>query len=338
MTNIFVVACWSIIKGMQQERSKRHELDSSLVKDYAEVFINRWDMYPLQLPGGTYASVKKPLSLDLVTAHLLGKVTLGAYALDGESHAKWVCFDADGQVAWQQLRNVAASLTEHAQPVFLEPSRRGGHLWLFTPKITGLTARRFAKQLLAEHDIAIKEIFPKQDRLHSGPGSFVRLPLGVHLKTGRRYHFVDLEGEPIAPTIREQMAILAAPPLLSPEFIEDKAARYQKPQQKPRANPGLSKQSTPDSSLPLSEQIKRAVSVIDFVSQYVELDRSNRGHCPFHDDEHKSFQVDPKRNFWHCYAGCKGQTVIDFEMRWRERHGQSAAWNDVLRDLATRLL
>src|SRR5438105_10137119 len=95
---------------------------------------------------------------------------------------------------------------------YRELSRRGGHLWLFPPPTTGTDIRRFAKQLLIQHKIPEKrgnapgiEIYPKQDVLVTGPGSLVRLPLGIHRVTSKRYSFITADGKPLAPTVREQM-------------------------------------------------------------------------------------------------------------------------------------
>jgi DNA primase len=39
-----------------------------------------------------------------------------------------------------------------------------------------------------------------------------------------------------------------------------------------------------------------------FVSKYVELDETGRGHCPFHPpDIHPSFAVNKARDFWICF-------------------------------------
>ncbi len=314
------------------------ELEREVVRGYAETFINRWDMYSVQRPNGRYYSVKKRLDMELVALHLQGVPTLGAYALDPQSQAKWICFDADDGIEWRRLQDMAAELARASVAAYLEPSRRGGHLWLFTPQIDGSVARRFAQQLMVEHNVAVEEVFPKQARLKTGPGSFVRLPLGVHRKTGKRYYFVDLEGQPIAPTVREQIALLASPTLVSRAYIDEVLDRV-KETSKPDPRP-LQCTITPDASLPLTAQIKQAVSVYDFVVfEYgLDLDEKGLGYCPFHDDEHPSFQVDRERNYWHCYAGCKGQTVIDFELRWRERHGLETDWNEVLHDLAVRVL
>ena len=77
-------------------------------------------------------------------------MTLGAYALDAESRAKWVCFDADDEEGFANLERATLALAQAAQPGYLERSRRGGHLWLFFSPISGLDARRFGTQLAQE--------------------------------------------------------------------------------------------------------------------------------------------------------------------------------------------
>ena len=67
----------------------------------------------------------------------------------------------------------------------------------------------------------------------------------------------------------------------------------------------------------LSERIKAAISVPDFVLQYVELDWRGMGLCPFHDDKVASFGVHAPGNYWHCFACDSGGSVIDFWMQWR---------------------
>jgi hypothetical protein len=68
----------------------------------------------------------------------------------------------------------------------------------------------------------------------------------------------------------------------------------------------------------LSERIKASVTVLEFVSQYVDLKPTASGAidlCPFHDDHHPSSGVNDEGNYWHCFAGCSGGSVIDFWMR-----------------------
>ena len=50
----------------------------------------------------------------------------------------------------------------------------------------------------------------------------------------------------------------------------------------------------------------------------MELSPTGRGLCPFHDDHRASFSVNPEENYWNCFAGCGGGSVIDFWMRWQD--------------------
>jgi hypothetical protein len=322
---------------MGKERPRDGEIDEGVIDAYAATFISRMDMYPLQLADGRYISIRKPLSLDLIMAHLKGTITLGAYALDQENRAKWLCLDADDRDQWSGLWRMAHVLHQQGVTPYLEPSRRGGHLWLFFSPLSGADVRRFGIQLLAGHDLLDVELFPKHDELKTGPGSLVRLPLGCHQKTGRRYHFVSLSGEPLAPTVREQIHLRAAPERVPQDYIGQVLKQAPAP---------VEFSPTPEFTPPagevtgetLSERLKRRISVYDFVSQYVALDGQGRGFCPFHPDEHKSFGVNASKNFWHCFAGCGGGSIIDFLMLWREKNGEDSSFTATVRALAKMLL
>ncbi|MBI1258514.1 MAG: hypothetical protein GC204_13685 [Chloroflexi bacterium] len=327
---------------MPQEREPYHELDPNLIAAYSAIFIPRTDVYPLQLEDGRYISIKRTLYPDLVVAHLKGFITIGAYALNTENKAKWLCFDADDEDLWHKLNQLSDSLAERDVPSYLELSRRGGHLWLFFSPLSGSDTRRFGKQLLADHEIEPLELYPKQNELTTGTGSFVRLPLGKHRLTGRRYHFITRTGEPLAPTVREQLAILARPQHIPQPFIDDVLSRAPEAKQvsptppfqerKPSKKRQISTREQP------SERIKAAVGVLEFVSRYVELDSQGRGFCPFHPDEHKSFAVSQDGNYWHCFAGCGGGSIIDFWMKWREKQGDDGSFTATVTDLANQLL
>ena len=213
-----------------------------LVKGYSQTFINRFDAYPKQRIGKrSYDTIYQPLTTHLLYEHLLGgKVTLGAYALSPTSKAKWVALDADNDEDWQVFIQMSLDLETKGIRTRLEQSRIGGHLWFFTPEILGSVAHQFGKQLVFEYGLPEKqtEVFPKQERLReNGVGSFVRLPLGVHQASGKRYYFVTHEGQPLAPTIREQIALMISPPLVPIEFISLVVERYQERVQAERPRP-----------------------------------------------------------------------------------------------------
>jgi hypothetical protein len=322
---------------VSQEREPRPELDREIVAAYAATFIPRFDVYPIQLPNGAYVSVKKPLNTELVAAHLTGSITLGAYALDAQSRAKWICLDADNDDNWQGLLDLAHDLEQEQVPAYLELSRRGGHLWLFLEAISGKEARRFGKQLLFGRGLSNVELYPKQDELKTGTGSLVRLPLGCHRLTGKRYHFINPDGEPLAPTIRAQIQLLAQPQRVPHAFITE-VLRYASDTTPPPPTPPFPSHRDETHGATPSERIKNHISVYDFVSRYVPLDASGRSYCPFHDDQRKSFAVNEKGNYWHCFAGCGGGSVIDFWLKWRETHGQSPDFNETITELAQMLL
>ncbi len=320
-----------------RERANRPDLEPQFVADFAATFISRHDVYPIQLDNGTYVSVHKPRTDEIIAAHLKGYITIGAYALDRNGWAKWLCFDADDDKRWKGLLRLAHQLEKDSMVPYLEPSRRGGHLWLFTPTIPGFQIRRFGKELLREQKLTKIEIYPKQDRPVTGPGSLVRLPLGIHKLTGRRYHFINLDGTPLARTIRDQIKVFANPERVPQAFID--SVLENAPAHEPLSpTPQFTPKRDSDVSGPPSERIKAAISVFDFVNQYVELDSRGKGTCPFHDDQIKSFQVSEDGNYWHCYAGCKGQTIIDFWMLWREAHHHKGDFKSTVKELAKMLL
>ncbi len=300
---------------------------------FSKTFIQRKDCYPLQLSTGRYICVKKQLTTTHIIDHIRSKHTLGAYALDTNSVARWLCLDADHDDDWLQLLQLAKVLHKDNIPVYLETSRRGGHLWLFTPPLSGTDIRRFGKTLLKQHGLPTRiELYPKQDQLKTGPGSLVRLPLGVHRKTGKRYPFIQLNGTLLAPTIREQVVVLSQPRRVPRPFIDHILAQFAETQPPP---PSLQlTEVSPIDGKHLSERIKAVISVRDFVSRYVELNERNVGNCPFHDDQNPSFGVNDRENYWACWASCGGGSIIDFWSRWREKQGQDGSFTATITDLA----
>ena len=303
----------------------------TLAQEMDHTFILRHDLYSRQLEDGSYVCVQKPLNAGHLIAHLKGDLTLGAYTLDVESKTRYIVFDADDSEQFARLVNMAGRLDQQGVPSYLEQSRRGGHLWLFFSMLTwGKVARDVGKGLSLVYGLEEIELFPKQDRLTSGPGSLVRLPFGIHRKTGQRYGFITPDRQPLADTIEEQMRILAQPETVP--AIQFQAYRSLQPVGSQREEkPDFGPTDTPTGTL--SERIKGSISVLDFVSQYVELSPAGRGLCPFHDDQQDSFAVNPEKNYWHCFAGCGGGSIIDFWMK-----KQDCDFKQALKDLAGMLL
>lgn len=300
----------------------------SLAAGLAKAFIQRWDLYARQLDDGSYICIRKPLKLTHLASHLRGELTLGAYVLDQASQARYIVLDADDESELEKVREIHRQLAGQSVPAYLEASRRGGHLWLFFARpIPGKQARLFGQNLLKSYDLTSIELFPKQNRLSNGPGSLIRLPFGVHRRVGERYGFLSANGQPLAETLPQQAALLCASETIPEAFFQSTLIQQ----------PTLPTETVLDGSgeltKPLSGRIKESISVLDFVGQYVELSPSGRGQCPFHNDQHASFSVNPEANYWYCFTGCGGGSIIDF---WMKRQG--CDFKTALRELAELLL
>lgn len=70
-----------------------------------------------------------------------------------------------------------------------------------------------------------------------------------------------------------------------------------------------------DDRVALKEQIKQANDIVDVVGSYISLRPAGptfKGVCPFHDDHRPSFDVDPRRQRYRCWACNKFGDVINF--------------------------
>lgn len=83
------------------------------------------------------------------------------------------------------------------------------------------------------------------------------------------------------------------------------------------------------------DEIKDRVDVVEFISQYVPLQKAGRnykGLCPFHADTSPSFIVFPAGQRWHCFGACgTGGDVFTFLMK-----RENLDFSEALRLLAQR--
>lgn len=302
------------------------EANPELLQQFTETFVARWDTYPYQLSDGSYNRAHTnrsdgtkdyhPLTAAHIERHLKGQQTIGAYLLNQKSVTQRIVLDDDSEHGVGRLLEIAQDLDRVGIPAQLERSRRGGHLWLHTPPLVGKDARRIGIYLLKERGLTTKdiELYPKQNYLHGEHvGSLVRLPFGKHLKTGKFYGFIDLQGRDIADRRRDQLAIIANPQYVSQAVIDGLLATAPEIKRTFQIDPKRLKSYSLE--MPPDVRIKRAISPMDYIAQYVELDHSGRGLCPFHDDHRQSLKV--YDDGWHCFAGCEGNTIIDFYIKMR---------------------
>jgi hypothetical protein len=151
----------------------------------------------------------KPLNSDAVRMHLNGDITINLYAINPETQrSKWVAIDGDFKGAVDALFKLQWALKKDGVEAAIEPSARGGHLWIFaaTPLLAS-ECRIYIYNLALRLGVPVVggglkegiEVFPKQDRIEPGEyGNAIRAPLGVHRKTNQRYWFYDAAPEPEA--------------------------------------------------------------------------------------------------------------------------------------------
>lgn len=174
--------------------------------------------------GVGYSPVHAPLTLDVVRAHMRGAVTVGAYVVRADQRVRFVVFDVDAERRALEaalgdpqrllrlrtaMREVADRLRDQLRagdldPVLVDSGYKGWHLWLLlsTPTPAG-AALAFARHTLAglgplPAGVHI-DLFPRQAGVPAdGLGNLVKLPLGVHLRSGRRALLLDDEHRPLA--------------------------------------------------------------------------------------------------------------------------------------------
>jgi len=175
--------------------SELFEQDKSEEIKLLNLFCGRCDTYTVQKESGGYSRIEQPLTLEVLSSHLKGEKTVGAYQLSEDSKVHYLVWDLDPE----KLSDPAATakiiisvLLEEKRTwpfaVMLEASRypdNSYHVWVF---FDPLIPAKFATWLgfrvleLAKLDPKLIEVFPKQEKLtvERPFGNFVKLPLGFH--------------------------------------------------------------------------------------------------------------------------------------------------------------
>lgn len=181
------------------------------------VYARQW-VDPKGLTG--YTPVREPLNTKAVKNHLQGNHTIGIYPLRMDNTVLFAAFDldlssavvksaapgtTDWNTAFEQLtaygRLLQGKAAQMGLPLYWADSGfKGVHLWAFfaepiPAKLARQMCKAIADQITVPPTVRV-EIFPKQNALPpDGLGNLIKLPLGVHRKTGRRAWFQGAEPE-----------------------------------------------------------------------------------------------------------------------------------------------
>ena len=191
------------------------------IQDYMDLFVGREDTYARETygPGNRRVSeqVPEPLTEEMIRLHLSGDAILGTYVQRPNGTSKYVVFDIDiskkillqydygspeftayKQNAAECVLRLCKTLKRMGLSGYIEDSGfRGYHVWMFfTDWIPVRYINQFTeciqKELGDSGDGITMEVFPDSGRIRAGKfGQKIRLPLGVHIRTGNRSFFVD---------------------------------------------------------------------------------------------------------------------------------------------------
>jgi hypothetical protein len=311
-------------------------ITQEVLQAYASLFVHCWDSYAVQQADGSYRHVLGPLTGERLVAHLLGRYTLGTYLLDRQSTCAFAVFDADSDNGLDVLLSLARLLREQGIVTLLEASRRGGHLWLHLRDPTPASLVR--AWLLPYAQAYNVEFYPKQDGLAlDGVGALLRLPLGIHRKSGGWYPFLTENemGElvPVGETVAD-CCLWATQHVERVRVPVDSLPLAHATANEGRILPIFRESRAREYDLTIREWC-RAQDIEAVIGRYVQLDRRGVGRCPFKEHHYRgdlrpSFQVFGGVDaHWYCYTWGRAGNLFDFLCLY---HGCSAQemWQRIL--------
>lgn len=211
---------------------------------FAQYFQGREGVYARQWVDRQgrvgYQPVHEPLTLRVLRQHLDGDLTCGVYPVRLDGTVFFAVWDVDinRNVLEKYIRR-PDRLTEFARsahetavriaarcrtlglaPLLEDSGFKGRHVWVFfnapvEARIVRAVAERIARLEAVPSELHV-DVFPRQDTVEPGQlGNLIKLPLGVHRRTGRRCLFLDPEGHALPDPFRA----LAETPRLPPDVL-----------------------------------------------------------------------------------------------------------------------
>lgn len=160
-----------------------------------ERFEANFNAHGLQQSNGSYIAIRAIITDRLLQDHFAGIQTLGIYTTNPQNNtSKFLCIDIDDDHQTTEFNRLLHYLNINNLVYLRESVRPGrmGHIWLFfdRPVDTELVHRLGIYACMLAGLKA--ENFPKQPKIKPEQlGNLVRLPLGIHKKTGQRGLFLN---------------------------------------------------------------------------------------------------------------------------------------------------
>jgi hypothetical protein len=184
-----------------------------------------------------YTPIQEPLTPKVAENHILGNHSVGVYPVRLDNTVNFLAFDLDvakfavkqaitSQRAWAgvmaKVHQAACRLLDIAAaqeiPAYLEDSGfKGRHVWIFLESPLPAGVAKKCGDLLASRlpplppEVTL-EVFPKQATVRPGSlGNLIKLPLGIHRRTGQRGLFLQPDGQPFADQLGLLTQVAKAP-------------------------------------------------------------------------------------------------------------------------------
>ena len=164
----------------------------------------------------------RPVTEHIIKEHLSARITADTYVQRPNSTVRFMVFDVDVsksvllqydrgsdeykaylQKAFDQAQVIRGLLDHYGLNGYIEYSGcRGYHVWLF---FNEWIPSRYVNMLseIVDNEITIidgisVEYFPNKTRVKDGKyGQAIKIPYGVHIRTGERSYFIDNNGNPV---------------------------------------------------------------------------------------------------------------------------------------------
>lgn len=175
--------------------------------------------------------------------HLQAKATYAPYQVSRDDTVKWLCLDID---YGDQTASLAISLAREIYKMFGDKKSliefsgsKGHHVWVFfdepIPAGYALSLGHALSQRVDIPEGGVIEIYPKQNS-RKLLGSTVKLPLGIHQKTGNRCMFKEPTKQGLVQYEDQWKALNDVIPLSS-KMIMERFAEFESERPKERINP-----------------------------------------------------------------------------------------------------
>lgn len=199
--------------------------DKTTLHRMLKTLVGREDIYAQEIiDGGNHRKNELqilPLTEKIIEQHLSGKYTIATYIQRSNSTVKFMVIDIDVSKKvlmkygndTSEFRSYLTKTGETARQVlkilhsfgmqgYVEFSGyRGYHVWVFFTEWLPVRYSNMLSDLIeaklssSEEDGICIEYFPNKTRLKPGKyGQAIKLPYGIHSKTGERSYFIDEDG------------------------------------------------------------------------------------------------------------------------------------------------